>query len=119
MKLIIAAAIALGIFGSLLIATAPAQAASCANARVMIYGSGYFSIGLSVPNESSFSTKTYERLESGVPVQTVNTAAKSYTFLSSPPLTADTTFRVTSPGCVAEYNPPDNVSGVFYMNGPI
>ncbi|MGD9724732.1 MAG: hypothetical protein AB7U76_26140 [Pirellulales bacterium] len=127
---LIAAAIGLGlIFGAALALPGPtAQAAGCTYARVLVYNSpsmSSHSIGFSLVGQSSTSLKTYERLESGVPVVTVVTTNSSYTFsgqtntlgsYGDAPLTPDTTYRVTAPGCVRTIDPPDGVPGMSYSN---
>jgi hypothetical protein len=116
MKLIYTVLAALGLIGALAL-SGTAEAASCASARVLIYNSASptYSIQLST---SGFGSKTFERLESGVPTETI--VASSYTWkqTNSAPLTVDTTFRITSSSCIAEYNPPDG-PGIWYLNGPI
>lgn len=117
------------IFGGMLIAPVPAaQAAGCTYARVMVYNSPTYqthSIGFNLVGQSSTNVKTYERLESGVPVATVVTTSSNYTFsgtavgasiFGDAPLTPNTTYRVTAPGCVRIIDPPDGVPGVTYYN---
>ncbi len=114
MKLIISAAIALGILGVALIGSAPAQAANCT--QVSSFSAKFFnfappytlSLGANVKYGTPVQTWTFERSDDGGATYNIvqsSTATKWADSLSPIQVTAGTLVRATAPGCTFVYNP--------------